>query len=107
MIFHKVGSTRDRILAHFGKLSDQLIVSFELASIETVKKFVSIGMGIAVVPKSYALQEKEQGTLCLVRIRNLKMIRRLGLIYRKNRYKSGASKAFLHVVQDWVSSRKK
>ena len=107
MIFHKVGSTRDRILKQFGKLSNQLNISFELASIETVKKFVSIGMGIAVVPKSYALHEKEQGTLRLVRIKNLRMIRRLGLIYRKKRYQSGASKAFLQVVHDCVASQKR
>ncbi len=107
MIFHKVGSTRERIIKQFGKLSDKLNISFELASIETVKKFVSIGMGIAIVPRSYALQEKEQGTLRLVRIKNLKLIRRLGLIYRKNRYQSGASKAFLQVLHDCIASQRR
>src|SRR2546429_2682983 len=97
MIFHKAGTTRERLMKHFGKLGDKLNISMELASIETIKKFVSIGMGISIVPKSYVLNESEQGTLRLIRIKNLKMIRKLGLIYRKNRYLSRACKAFLEV----------
>ncbi len=104
LIFHKVGSTRERILQQFGKAAEKLNISFELASIETVKKFVSIGMGIAVVPKSYALEERDQGVLNLVRIKDLKMIRRLGLIYKKNRYMSRACKAFLEVIEECLSN---
>ena len=59
-------------------------------------------MGISIVPKSYVQNESEEGTLRLIRIRNLKMIRKLGLIYRKNRYLSRASKAFLEVVEESV-----
>ena len=104
LIFHKVGSTRERILQQFGKAAEKLNIPFELASIETVKKFVSIGMSIAVVPKSYALEERDQGVLNLVRIKDLKMIRRLGLIYKKNRYMSRACKAFLEVIEECLST---
>jgi DNA-binding transcriptional LysR family regulator len=98
-IFHKAGTTRERLMKHFGPLWEKMNISMELASIETIKKFVSIGMGISIVPKSYVSDEIERGTLRLVRIRNFKLIRKLGLIYRKNRYLSRASKAFLEVVQ--------
>jgi LysR family transcriptional regulator, low CO2-responsive transcriptional regulator len=100
IIFHKAGTTRERLMKHFGKLWDKLNISMELASIETIKKFVSIGMGISIVPKSYVHSEREQGTLRLIRIKNLKMIRKLGLIYRRKRYLSRASKAFLEVVEE-------
>jgi len=100
IIFHKAGTTRERLMKHFGKLWDKLNISMELASIETIKKFVSIGMGVSIVPKSYVLNECEHGTLRLIRVKNLRMIRKLGLIYRKNRYLSRASKAFLEVVQE-------
>ena len=106
MIFHKAGTTRERLMKHFGKLGDKLNISMELASIETIKKFVSIGMGISIVPKSYVLNESEQGTLRLIRIKNLKMIRKLGLIYRKNRYLSRACKAFLEVVEESLREEK-
>ncbi|PYV92313.1 MAG: hypothetical protein DMG05_05085 [Acidobacteria bacterium] len=94
-------------MKHFGKLWDKLNISMELASIETIKKFVSIEMGISIVPKSYVLNESEQGTLRLIRIKNLKMIRKLGLIYRKNRYLSRACKAFLEVVEESLREDKK
>ena len=107
IIFHKAGTTRERLMKHFGKLWDKLNISMELASIETIKKFVSIEMGISIVPKSYVLNESEQGTLRLIRIKNLKMIRKLGLIYRKNRYLSRACKAFLEVVEESLREDKK
>ncbi len=72
----------------------------ELASIETIKKFVSIGMGISIVPMSYVRSEMEQGTLRLVAIKNVKLVRKLGLIYRKNRYVSRACRAFLEIVEE-------
>ncbi|HVN79825.1 MAG TPA: LysR family transcriptional regulator [Terriglobia bacterium] len=100
MIFHKVGTTRDRIMKHFGKLAEKVNISFELASIETIKKFVAIGMGVSIVPRSYALNESEQGTLSSMPIKNLRIVRKLGLIYRKDRYLSRASKIFLQVVEE-------
>ena len=99
-IFHKAGTTRERLMKQFGPLWEKLNISMELASIETIKKFVSIGMGISIVPKSYVSDEIERGTLRLVRIKNLKLIRKLGLIYRKNRYLSRGARAFLEVVKE-------
>jgi DNA-binding transcriptional LysR family regulator len=107
IIFHKAGTTRERLMKHFGKLWDKLNISMELASIETIKKFVSIGMGISIVPKSYVHGESEQGTLRLIRIKNLRMIRKLGLIYRRKRYLSRASKAFLEVVEESLREHNK
>lgn len=100
IIFHKIGTTRERLMKQFGKLWGKLNISMELASLETIKKFVAIGMGISIVPRSYALTENEQGTLCSIRIKNLKIVRRLGLVYRKERYLSRAAKAFLDVVEE-------
>ena len=100
MIFHKVGTTRDRIMKHFGKLAEKVNISFELASIETIKKFVAIGMGVSIVPRSYALNESKQGTLRSMPIKNLRIVRKLGLIYRKDRYLSRASRMFLQVMEE-------
>lgn len=104
-IFHKAGTTRERLVKHLGPLWENMNISMELASIETIKKFVSIGMGISIVPKSYVSDEIERGTLRLVRIRNFKLIRKLGLIHRKNRYLSRASKAFLEVVEESLGNK--
>ncbi|MEW5975551.1 MAG: LysR family transcriptional regulator [Acidobacteriota bacterium] len=105
IIFHKAGTTRERLMKHFGKLWDKLNISMELASIETIKKFVSIGMGVSIVPKSYVTDEVQRGSLRVVRIKNLKLLRKLGLIYRKNRYLSRAGKAFLEVVEEYLNTK--
>lgn len=99
-IFHTAGTTRERLKKHFGILWDRLHISMELASIETIKKFVSIGMGISIVPKSYAEKERREGTLCLLPLKELNLIRKLGLIYRKNRYLSRACFVFLEIVEE-------
>ena len=99
-IFHTAGTTRERLRKHFGSWWDRLHISMELASIETIKKFVSIGMGVSIVPRSYAEEERRRGTLCLLPLRNLTLIRKLGLIYRKNRYLSRACIVFLEVVEE-------
>jgi LysR family transcriptional regulator, low CO2-responsive transcriptional regulator len=104
-IFHKAGTTRERLVKHLGPLWEKMNISMELASIETIKKFVSIGMGISIVPKSYVSDEMERGTLRLVRMKNFKLIRKLGLIHRKNRYMSHASKAFLDVVEESLGKK--
>ncbi len=99
-IFHTAGTTRERLRKHFRSWWDRLHISMELASIETIKKFVSIGMGVSIVPRSYAEEERRRGTLCLLPLRNLTLIRKLGLIYRKNRYLSRACIVFLEVVEE-------
>lgn len=104
-IFHKAGTTRERLVKHLGPLWGKMNISMELASIETIKKFVSIGMGISIVPKSYVSDEMERGTLRLVRVKKFKLIRKLGLIHRKNRYLSRASKAFLEVVEEALGKK--
>ena len=105
-IFHKVGTTRERLKKIFGHQWNKLNISMELASIETIKKFVSIGMGISIVPMSYVRAEMEQGTLRLVAIKNVKLVRKLGLIYRRNRYISRACRAFLEVVEESLGPEK-
>ena len=87
-------------MKRFGDLWDKLNISMELASIETIKKFVSIGMGISIVPKSYAEKEQEEGVLYLQPIKSLNLIRELGLIHRKNRYLSRACITFLEVIKE-------
>ena len=104
-IFHNAGTTRERLVKHLGPLWVKINISMELASIETIKKFVSIGMGISIVPKSYVSDEMERGTLRLVKVRNFKLIRKLGLIHRKNRYMSHASRAFLDVVEESLGKK--
>ena len=74
-------------------------ISMELASVETIKKFVGAGLGISFLSRSYAQAEVAAGLLKLVPVEGLKLVRELGLIYRRDRYLSLPAKVFLEVVR--------
>jgi len=83
---------------HFNDGGVKIKVSMELASIETIKRFVSIGMGISIVPRLCIAKEIEEGSLKALSIRDARFQRKLGLIYNKDRYQSQAARAFLALI---------
>jgi DNA-binding transcriptional LysR family regulator len=98
-ILHKIGTTtRERLAKHFNDGGVKMKVTMELASIETIKRFVSIGMGISIVPRLCIAKEIEEGSLKALAIRDARFQRKLGLIYNKNRYQSQAARAFLVLI---------
>jgi DNA-binding transcriptional LysR family regulator len=100
-ILHKIGTTtRERLVKHFIDGGVKMKVTMELASIETIKRFVSIGMGISIVPRLCIAKELEEGSLRALAIRDARFQRRLGLIYNKGRYQSQAARAFVTLISD-------
>jgi DNA-binding transcriptional LysR family regulator len=100
-ILHRVGTTtRERLEKHFDGGGVKMKVTMELASIETIKRFVSIGMGISIVPRLCIAKEVEDGSLRPMTIRDARFQRKLGLIYNKGRYQSQAARAFLSLIAD-------
>ena len=72
----------------------------ELASVETIKKFVGAGLGISIISRTYAQPEVAAGVLKLIPLEGLKLYRELGLIYRRDRYLSLPAKIFIEVVRE-------
>ncbi len=106
-ILHKIGTTtRERLMKHFNDGGVKLKVTMELASIETIKRFVSIGMGISIVPRLCIAKELEEGSLKALAIRDARFQRKLGVIYNKDRYQSQAARAFLELVSVKQSASK-
>ena len=98
-ILHKIGTTtRERLVKHFNDGGVKMRVTMELASIETIKRFVSVGMGISIVPRLCISKEVEEGSLKALAIRDARFQRKLGLIYNKDRYQSQAARAFLELI---------
>ena len=98
-ILHKIGTTtRERLMKHFNDGGVTMKVTMELASIETIKRFVSIGLGISIVPRLCIGKEIEDGSLRALAIRDARFQRKLGLIYSKDRYQSQAARAFLELI---------
>jgi DNA-binding transcriptional LysR family regulator len=100
LILPKTGHTRvviDHLLrAH----RDHLQISMELASVETIKKFVGAGLGISLISRTYAQPEVAAGLLKLIPLEGQKIYRELGLVYRRDRYLSLPTKVFIEVVRE-------
>jgi DNA-binding transcriptional LysR family regulator len=71
----------------------------ELASVETIKKFVGAGLGVSFLSRSYAQPEVAAGVLKVIPIEGVRLQRELGLIYRRDRYLSLPAKVFIEVVR--------
>jgi DNA-binding transcriptional LysR family regulator len=72
----------------------------ELASVETIKKFVGAGLGISLISRTYAQPEVTAGVLRLIPLEGQKIYRELGLVYRRDRYLSLPAKVFIDVVRE-------
>jgi LysR family transcriptional regulator, low CO2-responsive transcriptional regulator len=100
LILPKTGHTRvviDRLLRDY---RDHLQISMELASVETIKKFVGAGLGISLISRTYAQPEVTAGLLKLIPLEDQKIYRELGLVYRRDRYLSLPTKVFIEVVRE-------
>ncbi|HYP29311.1 MAG TPA: LysR family transcriptional regulator [Blastocatellia bacterium] len=100
-ILHNVGTTtRELMVRHFGEGGVGIKITMELASIESIKRFVSIGMGISIVPRLCIEKEIAEGSLKAIDIRSARFRRQLGLVYHRERYLSQAARAFLSLITD-------
>jgi len=85
------------------KLRVRLNVAMELSSIEVIKRFVRIDAGLSIAPLVAIQEELESGTLLQVSISDFRNRPRqkMGVVYRKGRYLSRASRSFLDALQKY------
>jgi DNA-binding transcriptional LysR family regulator len=79
-------------------------MTVELPTIESIKKFVAMGNGVALLPR-IAVQEELGPKLVSVPVPELQFERKLRLVYRKRSKLSHAAKAFLKVAQSFANGR--
>jgi DNA-binding transcriptional LysR family regulator len=90
---------RWKVIQLFEKHRVPLNRQVELPTIESIKRFVEMGMGVAIVPGMCVQHEVEHGLLTEVRIQQLKVPRRLYLVYRRNEQLSHAAAALLDLLR--------
>src|SRR5487761_94566 len=99
-IAHIVASPyRDRVIQLFARHHVALQMGVELPTIESIKRFVEMGMGVAIVPRMCAQAEVERGQLIEVRIREMRLRRDLFLIFRRDRPLSQPAQALLRLLR--------
>jgi len=100
LLLPKSGTTRTRLNQWFEQVEDQIQISMELDSTEMIKRFVMAGLGLSFLAGSYCREELEAEKLAAVSLGPEPMIRRLGLIYRKDKALSKAALGFIQVILD-------
>ncbi|MGH9709497.1 MAG: LysR family transcriptional regulator [Candidatus Acidiferrales bacterium] len=99
-IAHIVASPyRERVIQLFARHHTSLRMGVELPTIESIKRFVEMGMGVAIVPRMCVQAEVERGQLIEVRIREMYFRRDLFLIFRRDRPLSQPARAFLRLLR--------
>jgi DNA-binding transcriptional LysR family regulator len=100
LLLPKSGATRARLNGWFELVEDDLHISMELDSTEMMKRFVMAGLGMSFLAASNCREEVAAGKLRAISLAPEPMIRRLGLIYRKDKALSKAALGFIQVVLD-------
>ena len=71
-----------------------------MPSLEAIKKLVELGAGVALVPKLTAESEIAGGQLVGLSVKEMKLERKLHIVYRKNGVLSHAAKTFLKMARE-------
>jgi DNA-binding transcriptional LysR family regulator len=105
-VAHNVQSPyRAKVIQAFKRHKTPLNMDVELPTIEAIKRFVSSGTGVALVPGICIETEIARGELVRVPVRELRIERKLRLVYRKNASLSHAARAFLKVAEAMAGDR--
>jgi DNA-binding transcriptional LysR family regulator len=100
LLLPKTGTTRARLNSWLDSVHDELNVSMELDSTEMIKRFVMANLGLSFLAASHCQEEEAAGKLACVPLGPEPMIRRVGLIYRKDKSLSKAALGFIQVTLD-------
>lgn len=104
LLYPKTGQTRQKLDRRLRKFGDRLKISMELASVETIKKYVATGMGITLMSSSFAQVERAAGTLRVIPLEGEKIYRDLALIYHRQKYICPVAEAFLSTMRRHFSA---
>ncbi|MBK8725939.1 MAG: LysR family transcriptional regulator [Holophagaceae bacterium] len=91
---------RTQIIELFQKHRTPLNIAIELATLETIKDFVRLGAGLAILPRLSVRDAIEAGSLVEVPVKGLAIEKVLRMVYRKEENLSHAAKAFLALVRE-------
>lgn len=105
-VAHNVPSPyRVKVIDTFRQMGVPLHMDIELPTVDSIKKAVEHGKGVALIPGICAAEELSKGKLVTVPVRELTFERKVRIAYRKNSTLSHAARAFLDVVESFAKTR--
>ncbi len=76
----------------------------EFDNIETIKRAVEVGFGLAILPLPAVIDEEKAGRLAVVRLAEKEWVRPVGVIYRSDRTLTLAAKKFVQLLDESPAS---
>ena len=70
----------------------------EFDNIETIKRAVEVGLGVAIVPRPSVLDEQRSGRLTVISLEEPEWQRSVGIIYRGDRALSTAARKLVELL---------
>ena len=91
----------DRILKAHGAEVTRVA---EFDNIETIKRAVEVGFGVAILPYPAVIEAERKGLLSVVKLAEKEWVRPVGVLYRSDRSLSVAAKKFIQLLETPVKS---
>jgi DNA-binding transcriptional LysR family regulator len=91
---------RQKVVETFERHNTKLNIVVELPSLEAIKLLVMRGIGVALVPRLTAIEEISSGRLHALSVREMRLERKLNIVYRRNSELSHAARAFLDTAKN-------
>ncbi len=104
LLLHSGSVSHNRLLRDIGAGGVEPATVMRVGSIEVIKRYTEIGLGVSVIPRLNAVHEIESGRLTERRLPWLPG-NEVGVIYRRNAYLSPAARAFLAELRRTVAER--
>jgi len=105
-VAHIVSSPyREKVIQAFEKYKTPLHMGVELPTLQAIKRFVAMGSGVAFLPEISVEDEIARGDLVRIPVQELRVHRKLRLIYRKSAALSHAGRAFVKVAETVAETR--
>ena|SRR5437868_4898205 len=106
-VAHIVSSPyREKVIQAFKRYKTPLHMGIELPTLQSIKRFIILGGGVALLPEISVEGELERGELVRIPVRELHLHRKLRMVYRKSASLSHAARAFLKVTEAMALEQK-
>jgi len=90
---------RQRVVQMFARHRTPLHMDVEMPTIESIKRCVEMKKGVAIVPHMCVEREITRGDLRELRIREMRIARRLYLVYRGDRPLAAAAQGLVDIIR--------
>lgn len=89
---------RRRVIELFARNRTALNMPIEMPTIESIKRFVQMGMGVAIVPRMCVAWELDRGWMKEVRVKGLNLPRHVYLVFRRGARLPHAAEELMRIL---------